>query len=106
MRIHKLASGFHEAKEAATRIQMDLNLKIVELWLKAQPSTPPEVREQRVGDIQKGLGEIEQAVQSCTTLLEESFRVLTNLQEDPTIQRLETKVWEIQMQYDSVRGMA
>lgn len=26
VRIHKLASGFHEAKEEATRIQLDLNL--------------------------------------------------------------------------------
>lgn len=85
---------------------MDLNLQIVELRLKAQPSTPPEVREECPDDIQKGLEEIEQAVQSYTTLLEESFEVLTTLQEDPTIQRLEIEARELQMQYDSVHGIA
>lgn len=45
-------------------------------------------------------------MQSCTTLLEETFGVLTTLQEDPTIQRLETKVRQLQMKYDSVRGTA
>jgi len=35
-------------------------------------------------------------------MLEESFVVLTSLQEDPTIQQLETKAQELQMQYDSV----
>lgn len=45
MWIHKLASGFREAKEEATRIQLDLNLQITELRLKVQPSMAPEVRD-------------------------------------------------------------
>jgi len=65
---------------------------------------PPEVRDQCAGDIQKGLKEFEQAMQNCTTLLEESFGVLTTLQEYPTIQWLETEVRELQMQYDSMHG--
>jgi len=40
--IHKLASGFHGAKEEATRVQLELNLQIVELRLKAQSSMPPK----------------------------------------------------------------
>ena len=39
-----------------------------------------------------------------TKMLEESFKVLTNLQEDPNIQRLETDVCELQQQYDSIKG--
>lgn len=35
VQIHRLASGFREAKEEAKRIQLDLNLQIVELRLKA-----------------------------------------------------------------------
>ena len=31
VQIHKLASGFREAKEEAMRIQLDLNLQIFEL---------------------------------------------------------------------------
>lgn len=56
--IHKLASGFREAKEEATRVQMDLNLQITKLQLKAQSSMPPEFREKHTDAIQKGLEEI------------------------------------------------
>ena len=35
VRIHKLSSAFHEAKEEATRVQLDLNLQISKLRLKA-----------------------------------------------------------------------
>ena len=102
MGIHKFSSGFCEVNEQAMRIQLDLNLKIAKLQLKAQPSMPLEVWEQCIGDIQKGLEDIEHALQSCTSLLEESFGILTTLQEDPTIQRLETKAQELQMQYDNM----
>jgi len=43
--IHSLASGVLDAREEATKVQLELNLQIAKLWLKAQPSTPPEVRE-------------------------------------------------------------
>ena len=36
-------------------------------------------------------------------MLEETLAVLISLQEDPTIQHLETEVRELQVQYDSVR---
>lgn len=35
-------------------------------------------------------------------MLEESLEVITTLQEDPTIQHLETEARELQQQYDSV----
>lgn len=37
-------------------------------------------------------------------MLEESFEVLTNLQEDPKIQCLEREVCELQQQYDNIKG--
>lgn len=37
-------------------------------------------------------------------MFEESFEVLTTLQEDPNIQRLETEVHELQQQYDDIKG--
>ena len=61
-----------------------------------QPSTPREVREQRANTITTGLEEIEGAVRDYTSMLEESLGVLTTLQEDPNIQRLETKAQELQ----------
>lgn len=48
--------------------------------------------------------EISSVVRDCTRMLEESFKVLTNLQEDPNIHRLETEARELQQHYDSVKG--
>jgi len=66
-------------------VQPELNLQITELQMKVQPSTPPEVKEQRVSMIQTGLEEIGRAVQDCTNMLDQAFDVLTSLQEDPNI---------------------
>ena len=41
-----------------------------------------------------------------TKLFEESFKVLTTLQEDPSKQHLETKACELQQKYDDIKGMA
>jgi len=73
-----------------TKVQLELNLQIAELQLKVQPSSPLEDREQRARAIQTRLEEIRQAVQNFA-MLEESFAVLTSLQEDPNTQRLETE---------------
>lgn len=62
IRIHKLASGFHEAKDEATKIQVALNLQITELQLKSHPSTPPEVIEQWRDIIQSGWEKIARAM--------------------------------------------
>ena len=79
-----------EAKAEMTKVQLELNLQIAELQLKVQPSSPLEDREQRARAIQTRLEEIRQAVQNFA-MLEESFAVLTSLQEDPNTQRLETE---------------
>jgi len=68
-----------------TKVQLELNLQIIELWLKAQPSTPLEVREERSSAITSGMEQINNAVRDSTRMLEESFDVLINLQDDPNI---------------------
>lgn len=93
--IQRLAAGVHEAREEMDKVQLELNLQTVELLLKAQTSTPLEVREQCANAITSRLGEINNAVRDYTRMLEESFEVLTNIQEDLNIQRLETKVREL-----------
>lgn len=40
----------------------------------------------------------------CTILFEQSFKVLINLQDDPTMERLETEVRELEQCYDEVKG--
>lgn len=43
-------------------------------------------------------------VQDCSRLLNQSLLILTSLQEDSTIQQIETKAQELQQVYDTVRG--
>ena len=88
------------------KVQLELNLQIIELRLKEQPSTPPEVREQHTNTITSGLEEISSAVKDCTKMLEESFEVLTTLQEDLNVQRLDTEVHKLQQQYDDIKWIA
>jgi len=64
--------------------------------MKAQPSTPLEVREQCISMIQIGLEEIGQVVQDYTDMLGQAFDVLTSLQEDPNIQFLEIEPRKLQ----------
>lgn len=66
-------------------MQLELNLQIAKLQMKAQPATPLEVKEQRVSTIQTGLAEIGRVVQDGTDMLDQAFDVLTSLQEDPNI---------------------
>lgn len=101
--IHSLASGAHDANEEATNVQLELNLQIVEQRLKAQPSTPPKIREQHASAITTGLEEIGHAVYECTKMLEQVLEVLTTLQEDPNMQRMETEAQKLQQQYDNIR---
>ena len=49
---------------------------------------------------------INTVVTECTALFEKSLEVVTNLQEDPTLKRLETEDWELQQQYDEVKATA
>ena len=62
-----------------TKVQLELNLQVVEFHLKAQLFTHLEVREQRARSITSGLEEIGSAVRDCTRMLEESFEVLRHL---------------------------
>lgn len=84
-RIHRLTVGLREAWEEMTKLQLELNLHIIELRLKVQPSIPLEVIEQCASAITLGLEDIGSAIRDYTRMLEESFEVLTNLLEDPNI---------------------
>jgi len=63
--------------------------------LKAQPSTPPEVKDQHSSAIAAGMEEIGGAIHNFTNMLEQALEVLTTLQEDPNIQQLETEAHEL-----------
>ncbi len=105
-RIDRLAEGVCEAQEKMRKVQLEMNLHIADLQLKAQSCTPPEVREHCASAITVRVAEIGNAAQDCTSILGESFEVLKNLQEDSNIQHLEIDALELQKQYNSVRGTA
>jgi len=64
--IHKLVTGVYDARTEMSRIQMELNLQITELQLSSQPSTPPEVREQRVTTVTTTITVVDGPVANCT----------------------------------------
>lgn len=105
-RVRKLATGVHDTRAEMARVQLELNLQIAELQLKAQPSTSPEVREQRITAVTTMIVEIDSEVAHCMQLFEQSFEVLATLQEDPTIEHLEKEAGEIQHKYDKVKWTA
>ena len=47
---------------------------------------------------------IDSALVDCMYLFEQSFEVLTTLQEDPNVEHLETEACEIQHRYEKVKG--
>lgn len=105
VRIHSFTSGVRDVREETTRMQLELNIQIVELRLKAQPCTPLEIKEQRANAITAGLEEIGGAVRDCTNMLVHALEVLTTLQEDPNIQQLETEARELQQHYTASEGL-
>lgn len=55
-------AGVHKVWEEMTKVQLELNFQIIELWLKVQPSTPLKVREEHANAIIAKLDEIDNAV--------------------------------------------
>lgn len=82
-KIRKLVAGVHDANLEVAKVQFELNLKITELELKSQPSTPPKVREQREAAVKDGVAAVDVAVVDCTALFKQSMEVVRTLQEDP-----------------------
>lgn len=85
MHIHKLTTGVHDTHTKMAWVQLELNLEITELQLKVQPSTPPEVKEHRMTTVTKAVVAVDSAVADYTQLFEQSFEILTILQEDPNV---------------------
>lgn len=105
-RLRKLVAGVHKAWIELAKVQFELNLKIIELELRAQTSSPPEVREQCETIVKDAIIAVDTAVKDCTTLIEKVLKVVTSLQEDLELQRLEIEARELQQRYDEVEAMA
>jgi len=65
---------------------------------------PPEVILQNKNSIDMGHTILARSLEECTKLLTQSIDMLTVLQEDPTLRKLEAEAWELQHTYDQLRG--
>lgn len=59
--IRNLATGVRDARTKMARVQLELNLQITELQLRAQPSTPPEVKEQHTSIVTTTIAAVDSA---------------------------------------------
>lgn len=62
------------------------------------------MKEQQATVVTEEVAEIDSAVAKCTQLFEQSFEVLTSLQEDPNVQQLEIEAHDLQQHYDEVKS--
>lgn len=63
--------------------------------MNSQPSTPPEVREQREATMKDGVAIVDAMVVDCIALFEQSMEVVMALKEDPNLHRLNTKAHQL-----------
>lgn len=68
--VHKLAIGVCDARPKMARVQLELNLKIIEFQLKAQPSSLSEFKEQHTTIVTIIIALVDSAVVDCMQLFE------------------------------------
>lgn len=70
MKIKKLVTVVRETKAEVHWVQFELNMKITEMQLKMQPTTPSEMWEQRRAAIKEGMATLDATFADCLTLFE------------------------------------
>ncbi len=68
-----------DARTKLAKVQFEMNLKIMELELRAETSTPPEVREQCEAAVKDEAAAVDATVKECTSLLQRSLKIVTIL---------------------------
>lgn len=96
VQVRKLTARVCDTRTELAEVQLELNLKITELQLKAQPLTLPKVRMQCATIVADAVAAVASEMMECTTLFEQFLELLTKCQENTNVQRLETEAWELQ----------
>lgn len=76
-KIRKFYASACDAKTEVEKVQFELNLRIIEIKLKSQPSTPTEVKEQQEAIVKDGVVAIDVVAADCTALYQKSMEVFT-----------------------------
>ena len=66
----KLDTGVRDARIELAKVQLELNLQITDLQLKAQLSTPPEVKKQHATVVTEAIVAVDNAVAGYTQIFE------------------------------------
>ena len=80
-KVMNLALVIKDSKNSITKLKFDYEVQILELQIRFQPSTPPEVREQRQKDLSTNMKGISDTVVDFGQLLNDTMHIWT-LQED------------------------
>ena len=59
--------------------RFELNMKIIELQLKLQHTTLPEVKEQHGATIKEGMATLDAIVTICAMMFKQTMEIVTNL---------------------------
>jgi len=70
VRVYKLAIGVCNPHTELAKVQLEMNLKTAELQFKAQPSTPPKIREQCKSTVKDSIAAVDNAIKDYTILFE------------------------------------
>lgn len=88
----KRALVIRDLKNKLTEMKFECEFKITELQMRLQPVTPLKLCEQREKDLKLVLEVIVDTVVDYSKLLDETMNILTTLQEDPNIHRINKKL--------------
>ena len=91
-RIVKLKDYAQQSQSQIENMRAEHEAQIAELQLRLILESPPEVREQRLRDIQALATKISDLVSSASKLLDESVEAWENMQDNPEVEKLQETI--------------
>ena len=86
-----MATTVNDSKAKVDKVCLEMHMKIVELQMQLQPSTPPKVCGQHATKLKAASKQVESHIQECLHIVGEVLDVLASLQEDPHVKKLQAE---------------
>jgi len=106
MKVRKLFVAMRDATDGVGHFTFEFQMKISELQLKLQPTTPPRVQERRGATIKESIGQLDVVVHGCDQLLNQAMDIWDTLHEDPNLHQLRIEIREAQQKYGEISMIA
>lgn len=81
-----------DSKEEVKNVKIELQMKIIELQIKLQPTRPPEVHEQSEEEVKVVMYIIEAIVKDCIRIFYDVMEIQDSLQEDLHMQTIKENI--------------